>query len=149
MSFIFTKLLAAAAAAPSQDDVFRSIQDNVGGENVDTSKFLYVLLGLISLIIIIAVLGQQRKKLVRRKTNNQPAKLMREVMRSAPLKKRELRQLKLLAEHADAEQPVQNPLSLLLCPSVLARTIQKKKVRVDRRALISIARKAGLHVARG
>jgi hypothetical protein len=140
--------LAATAAAPTQQDVFRSIQDNVGGSQVDSSQFLYVLLGLVCLIVILAIITQQRKRVVRRKTANHPGKLLREILRAVPLKKRELKQLKLVADNADTDLPVQNPLSLMLCPSVIARTIQKKRLKADRRALISVARKAGLHVAK-
>src|SRR4051812_45122112 len=102
--------------------ISRSYEDNLGS-NLDTDKFLYVLLGLISLIVLLAVLAQQRKRFVRKKSTNRPGKLLREIIRAAPLKKRELKQLKILAENADTEEPVQNPLALMLCPSVMARTI--------------------------
>src|SRR4051812_49501189 len=55
-----------SSAAPTQQDVFRSIQDNVSGE-VDASTFLYILLGIIGLIVMIAVLGRQRKRVVTRR----------------------------------------------------------------------------------
>lgn len=145
----FWLLVAAPAtsAAPTQEDVFRSIQDNVGGE-VDGSRFLYVLLGLASLIVLLALVGRVRAKPPGSKALNHQGKLLREVLKTVPLKGRELRQLKVLAEHADVEGPVASPLTLVLCPSVMARTMQDKKLKLDQRAALSVARKVGLQVSR-
>jgi hypothetical protein len=145
--FLLLSLTSPATAAPTQQDVFRSIQDNVSGE-VDTSKFLYVLGGIIALVILIGVLGRQRKRAITRRSLNHPGKLLREVLKAAPLKTKELKQLKILADNADVDRPLTNPLTLMLCPSVMARTIQAKRLKFDRRALTSIARKAGLQVVR-
>jgi hypothetical protein len=148
MNLAITQFLAAAAASgPKLEDISKSYQDSLGGD-LDTDKFLYILLGVISLIVLLAVLAQQRKRFTRKKSTNRPGKLLREIIRAAPLKKRELKQLKILADNADTEEPVQNPLALMLCPSVIARTIQKKRLKVDRKALIGVARKAGLQVAK-
>jgi hypothetical protein len=154
---LFTLLLCArpvaAASAPArtpptQEEVFRSIQDNVGGSDLDASKLTPVLIAAAGLVLLLVVAGQRKKRVVRPKALNHHGKLMREVLKTVPLRGKEVKQLKALGEHADADQPLASPLTLLLCPSLMAKTIQSKRVKVDRRALASVARKAGLQVTR-
>ena len=144
-------LVAAAAtprAAPTQEDVFRSIQDNVGGTPMDTSKLLPFALAAVGLVLLLIVASQRRKRVVAPRALNHQGKLLREVLKTVPLRGKEVKQLKAIAEHADGGQPLASPLTLLLCPSVMAKTIQSKRFKVDRRALASVARKAGLQVTR-
>ena len=152
-------LCRPALAAPTQEDVFRSIQHNVGGGSgppgsgdIDPMTFLLVLVGLIVLIVLISLATRQKGKATAApKVRNHQGKLLREVLKSVPIKSKELKQLKLMADHADASGPAVSPLTLLLCPSVMARTIQQgpgKRMKFDRRALVSVARKAGLQVAK-
>jgi hypothetical protein len=137
-----------AVAAPSQEDVFRSIQTNVGGGTVDSSKSLPILMAVIGFVLLLIVASQRRKRVVVPKALNHQGKLLREVLKAVPLRAKEVKQLKVLAENADADEPLASPLTLLLCPSLMARTIQSKRLKVDRRALASVARKAGLQVTR-
>ena len=153
MLFLVTLLSSAVAAAPAraaptQEDVFRSIQDNVGGSTVDTSQFVPFALAAAGLVLLLVVASQRRKRVVAPRPLNHQGKLLREVLKSVPLRGREVKQLKAIAEHADAGRPLASPLTLLLCPSVMAKTIQGKRFKVDRRALASVARKAGLQVTR-
>ena len=47
--------------------------------------------------------------------------------------------LKLLAE----EQNLSSPLTLLLCPSILAKAVKERSGKVDRKAILSVAKKLG------
>jgi len=53
------------------------------------------------------------------------------------LRPSEVRQLKVLAE----EQQVSSPLTLLLCPSVLAKAVKHQSGKVDTRVIAQVARK--------
>ena len=60
---------------------------------------------------------------------------MKEVLRTVPLKPAELKQLKVLAEQSRAAQGIQSPLTLVLCPSVLARAAQEKSTKANRKVV--------------
>lgn len=142
-------LLAASAAhaAPSQEDVFKSIQDSVGGQT-PTPDLLPYAAGVVGLLLLLVVIAQRKKKVVVPRSLNHQGKLMREVLKVVPLRSREVKQLKLIAENTSADGVQPSPLTLLLCPSLMAATIQSKRLKADRRALASVARKAGLQVTR-
>lgn len=135
-----------AWAAPTPEDISKSFSQNMDGD-VNASTFLYVVGGALALILLLSLANRQwRKASTAPKTLNHQGKLMREVLRSVPLRGREVKQLKALAEQVEADRPLASPLTLMLCPSVLAKTIQTKKPRGDRKAIIAVARKAGLKV---
>src|SRR5438552_14098300 len=90
-----SSLLGILAAGPTQEEVFKSIQDNVG-EPVDLSKFLPFLAAAAGLIVLVAAITQWRKRDVRPKTLNHQGKLLKEILKSLPLKPAELKQLKQL-----------------------------------------------------
>jgi hypothetical protein len=142
----------SAGAAPTQEDVFRSIQHNVGGGGggeVDATLLLVGMFGLIAVVVVVSLVNRYRARAGSPKARNHQGKLLREVLKAVPLKGREVKQLKLLADHAEADGPLASPLTLLLCPSLMAKTIQTgKRVKFDRRALLSVARKAGLQVTK-
>jgi hypothetical protein len=142
-------LLAASPAlsAPTQEDVFKSIQDNVGNSGDGTRLFPFLLAGA-ALVILVAVVNQRRKgaAATRPKGMNHPGRLAKEVMKTVPLRPAELRQLKLLAEDAGDDPPA-SPLALLLCPSLLAKSIQARQARrgkFDRKVVSQVARKVGV-----
>src|SRR4051794_32166129 len=65
-------------AAPTQEDVFKSISDNVG-EPTDPKKFVAVLCLLAAIIVLAAVLSQRKKRAILPKVLNHPGKLLKEV----------------------------------------------------------------------
>jgi hypothetical protein len=126
-----------AAAGPTQEDVFRSIEQNVGSpsESHSAAPFFYVVLGLIALIVAIHL---RRQRQTEPGTVNHPGKLMKELARALGLSKAEVHQLRLLARGA----AVENPVVLLLCPSVLTlalRTADSDKL--DKRLLADLGRR--------
>lgn len=146
--FLLLCLASSASAAPSQEDVFRSIQDSVGGET-ESPAFLPYAAGIAGLLLLVLAIGQRKKKVVvATRSLNHHGKLMREILKTVPLRAAEVKQLKTIAENTDADGAQPSPLVLLLCPSLIAKTVQTKRMKLDRRAMASIARKAGLQVTR-
>jgi hypothetical protein len=125
-------------AAPTQEEVFRSIQDNVGS-STDPKKFFAFLTGTVALVILLAVLSKRKQRQIAPKTLNHQGKLLREILRRVDLRPAEVRQLKMLAE----DQEISSPITLLLCPSVLAKSVKERAGKVDRKVLMSVAKKLG------
>ena len=138
--------VSPALAAPSQEDVFGSIRQNVGQRSQDSGKGMAILAGGAGALIMVLLVGSKlRRRQSAPKPVNHSGRLLREVMKTVPLKPRELKQLKLLAEESrrDGAEPVESPLTLLLCPSVLARTLKGRPSKVDRAVLAQVVRKMG------
>lgn len=138
-----------AAAAPTQQDVFRSIQESVGGQT-ESPTFLPYAAGIAGLLLLLVWISQRQKqrRVIAPRSLNHQGKLLKEIVKAVPIRNREMKQLKVVAENVETDAGQPSPLTLLLCPSLMARTIQGKRLKVDRRALASIARKAGLVVTK-
>ncbi|MGF1634283.1 MAG: hypothetical protein ACFCVE_10580 [Phycisphaerae bacterium] len=132
-----------AQSAPQVDDIFKS----VSGPTREPPNANYVIAFILSLggmIILLALLSQrinsrpdtQVARAVRSVTHNH-RKLLREVLKVAPLKRAELKQLEILAEGEN----VKSPLTLILSPSTLARAIRRRPEHVDIRIVNGLARK--------
>src|SRR5581483_4865674 len=109
---LFSLIVPSVFAAPTQQEVFRSIQDNVGS-TTDPKKFFAFLAGTVGLVLLLAVASKRKQRQVTPKTLNHQGKLLREIVRQVDLRPAEIRQLKMLAE----AQNVSSPITLLLCPS--------------------------------
>ena len=138
---------AAARATPSQNDVFKSIQDSVG-ERTDFDSRPVILLvaggGLVMLVLM--VLNRRQKKEVVHKTLNHPGRLVKEVLKEVPLKPAEMKQLKMLADSIEAEVgETPSPLAMLLCPSLLAKGLKAGPGKVDRKSVAQVVRKMKLN----
>jgi hypothetical protein len=131
--FAATLLLAtlatasSALATPTQDEVFKSINQNVGS-SVDLSKIVPYLMVAVALAIMLGLYNYHRKRRTTPRRLNNPGKLSREICRRINIRPAELRQLKLLAEEQEAE----HPLTLILCPSLLGKAIRTPNARVDK-----------------
>ena len=128
----------AASANPTQEEVFKSIQDNVG-QSTDPRKFFAFLAGTVALILLLTVLSKRKQRQVSPKTLNHQGRLLKEIVRQIDLRPAEVRQLKILAE----AQNVSSPITLLLCPSVLAKAVKERSGKVDRKVMMSVAKKLG------
>ena len=142
--FTFHSLTPSAFAQPTQEEVFKSIGQNVG-EPVDSRHVIAVIAGIAGVIILVAVVGQRR-------TGRRPSpgalhhhgKLLKEVARAASLKNGELKQLKALVHGArtrGAADAPDSPLTLLLCPSLLARAADADRGKVDREAVARLVKR--------
>ena len=123
-----------ASAAPTQEDVLRSIGQHIDQQRGDPSKLLALLAAAGGLAILLVVFSHRRKREVSHKPLRHHGKLLKEVCKAIPLKPAELRQLKTLAE----DQNMASPLSLLLCPSLLERAAD---ARTDRGIIAGVVHK--------
>jgi hypothetical protein len=110
---------SSALAAPSQEDVFKSISKNVG-DTPDTGRLLLVLVITTLVVVCLVMLSQRHKRKLSPKPLNHPRKLIKEVTRQIDMNPREVKRLKAIAE----EMGYSSPLVLMLCPSLLK---EKKK----------------------
>jgi hypothetical protein len=129
-------LPSPAFAIGRQEEVLRTINQNVGQE-FDGSKLLAAALVILALVLLIALVSQRHKRSVVPKAVKNPGKLVKEISRSINLKPAELKQLKTLAE----TQQLSSPLVLLLCPSLLARAAKESPDLVNRDVLGGLAKK--------
>ena len=137
------------AATPNQEDVFKSISQNVShsGDN-NGMTFLWVLLGAIGLILLLALLSSRGQREETPKTFNNDGKLLKELIKELAIKPAEMKQLKLLAEgEREAGIEMDNPLVFLLCPSLMVAAAKAQRVKYDRKILAGLAAKLGLTAA--
>ena len=140
-------LFPARAAAATQEDVFKSIQENVGEKtDFDSRPVLLLLVGGGSVLLLLALMGRRSKKAAIPKALNHPGRLLKEVLKEVPLNPAEMRQLKALAENVQRQtgEPA-SPLSLLLCPSLLAKSLKSGAPRIDRKTVAQVVKKMGLN----
>ena len=130
-------------ASPTQEDVFKSISDNMG-EKSDSGQFLAIMAAVAGAAILIAVMSKRKDRVSKPKALNHQGKLLKEVLRTTALKPAEARLLKSLGE----AQSLDNGLVLLLCPSVLEKALREKNGKVERKVAVQLARKVGLIPAR-
>jgi hypothetical protein len=129
-------------AQPKQSDVFKSISENVSG-NSDPKIFYAVMLGIAAIVFLLVVSSALRKRQSRPKGVNHQGKLIKEMTKRVSLRKSEIRALKTIA----AEQGCSSPLTLVLCPSLLAKGINARG-KADRKWAMMVARKVGLTAAK-
>jgi len=113
-------LLAAppVRATPTQEEVFKSISNNLG-PTVDGNKVFAVFLTVLGAAIVLVVLSKRQKKAALPQKLNHQGKLMRELIKSAGLTRSEAKTLQALMQQLEtAGQPLRSPLTLMLCPSL-------------------------------
>jgi hypothetical protein len=141
-----------AMGEPSQEEVFKSIQHSVGDSDPISGKTIIgavaVIVGLV-LVGVVVTRRQERQEVVNggwgsagapktlpgasRGTPgvvNNPAKLVRELMKEAGLTRAQVRQLESLNDRLSADdRAVKNLATLLLCPSLIAAARPEQIVR--------------------
>jgi hypothetical protein len=108
-------------AAPTQEEVFRSIHKNVT-TGPESGKLIAVLFGGAAVAILLVLFSQRAKRQAALKALNHQGKLLKEIQKSLPLRNAQVKRLKTLAE----QKQCSSPLTLLLCPSLLSRTARGK-----------------------
>jgi hypothetical protein len=135
---------SSAYAGPTQNDVFKSIQDSVG-ERHEVNSTPAILLGLggaLVLVLLVYMSRREQKKVVAPEALNHPGKLAKEVVKEVNLKPNEVRQLKMLADSIGeqvGETP--DPLALLLCPSLLAKGVNANPAKMDKKIVAQVVRR--------
>lgn len=141
--FTFHALASPAAAQPTQEEVFKSIGDSVN-HSADSTRAVAVLAGIAGVLVLLVVVGQWRSREKRPRGLNHHGRLMKEVLRNLPLKGAELKQLKLLAPSArpgGRDERVQSPLTLLLCPTLLAEAAKQSRGKADLPVVAGLVKK--------
>jgi len=110
-----------AQANPSQDEVFKSISSSVDG-NTDGGKVLAVVACIAGAFGVMVWLSKREKRVAVPRALNHQGRLMREIIKTAGLKPSEARRLKSLAEElSEKGQPLESPITLMLCPSLMKK----------------------------
>lgn len=133
----------ALHAAPSQEDVFKSIQESMDKPQDFDYRPVFMLAGGGGGVVLLLLIFSRRQKAGRSpQTLNSPAKLMKEVLREISLNSGEVKQLKMMAAAVESTTAQEtNPLVLLLCPSIMAKGLHRAGSKVDRKAVAAIVRK--------
>jgi hypothetical protein len=134
-----------AALGLTQDEVFKSINDNVGSP-ADPTKMVPWVCGAVVVAMLIFFYSKWQNRQVTPKLLNNSNKLMREVLKKLPIRRTPVKHLKMLAE----QQGCSSPLTLLICPSLLSSAAKRVKipkggkgastVEQDRDALLRLAK---------
>ena len=103
------------------EDVFRSTRESMNQGTTD-SHVLPLVVAAIGVVVLLVVLAYRRRREVAPAALNSPRRLLKEVARAAGLKTAEVRQLREIAEG----QKCSSPLTLLLCPSLLAKGLESR-----------------------
>jgi hypothetical protein len=125
-----------ASANPTQDEVFRSINQNVGS-TVDFEKLIPFALMGIALVLMLALYSYYRKRKVVAGPLHNRKKLMRQLVQTLNLSSAEMRQLKQLA----LAEEVDNPLTLLLCPSILGKAMRTDPTAFERETMSGLVKR--------
>ena len=143
-SLSMTHFGPGALGTPTQEDVLRSIGQSVS-ESRDSGRVLGILAGAAGLVILLIVLGQRRGRDAGPRAVRHHGKLMKEVLRTVPLKPAEVKQLKLLLQESRARggpaKDVESPLTLVLCPSVLLKAAQARSEKINPKVVARLAKK--------
>jgi hypothetical protein len=134
---------ARAPAQPTQEEVFKSIGDTVN-EPIDSSRVVATLAAIGGVLVLLIVVGHRRNRGPKTKALDHPGKLLKEVLRSVPLKGAEVKQIKLLSQElrvGGTEQRVQSPLTLLLCPSLLGEAAKQSRGKADLPVVAGLVKK--------
>ena len=135
-----------AHATMTQEDVFKSINDNVSNSGDASGRmFLALLLGAAAVLMLLSLISLRRKRVATPRAVNHPGKLLKELTKKISLRPAEIKQLKLLAEgERNAGNPIDDPLLFIICPSTFAAAMRSGRAKVDRKVLAGLARKMGL-----
>ena len=125
-------------AQPRQEDVFKSISQNVSGSG-DPTVFYAVMLGIAGVVCLAVLVSALRKRRSTPRAVNHHGKLLKEMLKCVALRKGEVKALRTIA----AEQGCESPLTLVLCPSLLAKGINARG-KADRKSAMTVAKKVGL-----
>jgi hypothetical protein len=119
------------------EDVFQSTHESMR-EGPGSDRLLILLAGAVALILLLIVLQYRRRRQAMPSALNHHGKLLKELAKPLQLKAPELRRLKQMAD----EQGLCSPLVLLLCPSLLARSMQDRSAE-DRKLVAALVKRMG------
>jgi hypothetical protein len=115
-------------SASTPDQVLKSVGDTLDAQ-VNPNHLLLIVVAIVGVIVLISLLTRRSDKKDKPRPVNNPSRLMRQITRQIGLKSAEMRQLRQLAE----QENLDNPLVLLLCPSVLQSAVKKRQQSAGRK----------------
>jgi hypothetical protein len=137
--FVLSTIVAnLASAQPKLEDVFKSTQENFGKPS-EPGMFIAWLCVAAGVIVVLVLLHRRYQREATPKVVNHQGKLNRVLQKQMALKSAEVRQLRVLAE----AQSVENPMTLLICPSLLAKAAREKPDKFDRKLVASMIKRMG------
>ena len=138
--------LNLSAAPMTQEDVFKSISENVSNEGGTSGKtILAVVLGSVGVGLVLTLYSSREKRQATPVAVNHQGKLLKEMAKKLSLRRSELKQLRILADgEKEAGIPIESPLVFLICPSTLAAAMRADRLHVDRKVIAGLARKLGI-----
>ncbi len=141
---------SVATAADSPQDKLKSLFDGVAGKTApggtegpsSTHLLAFAMLGFGVITILVWYNNREQKPKKVRQVNHS-RKLMKQITRQIGLAGDEVRQLKVLADihQRTTGQTLQNPLTLLLCPSLLTHSLETNDLKIDRQVISRLARR--------
>lgn len=114
-------------------------------KEIDTTPVVLLASGGALVLVVMLWLNQRQQRGRKAGVLNHPGRLTRELMRQASISSAELKQLRMLSESVEAQTgETPDPLTLLLCPSLIAKGLQTAPPKLDRNTLAGIVRKLKL-----
>ena len=145
IAILLTSMIPATVrAGPTQNEVFKSIQDSVGErhEMNSTPVILLVLGGALVLAVLVYMSRREQRQVVAPAPLNHSGKLVKEVAKLADLRPAELKQLKILADSiGDRVGESPDALTLLLCPSLLAKGVSANPSKMDKKVIAQMVKR--------
>lgn len=129
-------LCAPVARGATEDEVIKSISQSVGGKS-DPTPFFWGIGAIVAVALLLSIFNRRGQREAVPKALHNPGKLLKQLVTDINLGPTEMRQLKTLAE----AENVQNPLTLLLCPSLLSKAIKENPQRVDPKTVVELAKR--------
>lgn len=141
--------MASLVRADDSSDKLKSLFDGVAGKSQEATTgggashllaFGMLALGIITILVWYNARSPKPAKV---KQVNHSRKLVKQISRQMGMAVDEVRQLKILADihQRTSGQPLHNPLTLLLCPSLLTTTLNTNDVKIDRQVVSRLARR--------
>jgi hypothetical protein len=130
-------LSSVATARPTQEEFFNSLKTSSDGRSTQPTSALAALAAVAGGIVLIVWLSRRAQRPVQVRVLNSQRKLLREVRKTVPLSTSDCKQLRQLAD----EQSIQNPLVLVLCPSLMNRAIRSPQTHADRGLVAQLIRR--------
>ncbi len=110
-------------SAATAEEVFKGVNDTLNQE-ADPTTLILIFVSIAVLIIIFALVNRRTTPQTQKaKVLHNQARLIKQIAKQVGIKPRELKQLRALAEQEELE----NPLVLLLCPSVLQAAMKRRQ----------------------
>ncbi|HEX4124618.1 MAG TPA: hypothetical protein VHY37_07810 [Tepidisphaeraceae bacterium] len=132
-----------ALATASPQDISKSFENSFN-QKTDPRWMIFWMAAAAVGLMVLALLGMRNQRGAAPKALNHQGKLLREIRRHVAIKSTELKQLKLMVEQVKTPdgKPLVSPITLLLCPSLLVKSLPPKSgSRINRRVLGGLVRR--------